>query len=337
MKLSQLHNLLAIVEQGSLRAAARHLGLAQPTLTRSIQELEKELGVSLFERAHQGITLTPMGQRFINRAQKIDNDARQALDEIRQLQGVSSGTLHVCLSTMTHLAFLPYALKAFRARYPNIMLEISEAQFCDVEEQVKNGAVDCYIGPATEHPASTALHIEKVLSHRRAILCRRGHPLAGASSLRELGAAEWITTSVTGKPEEELAPLFAQHDLPAPRLVLRANTALTIITAIVSSDLLAMLPVEWVHSEVTRNLVDTIAVDEILPAPPICIARRSSLPLTPAADYFCDLIRRAIAYAEPRMAGAAKLATVPAVHVAAAGAMAGRRVTTARRVTALAS
>ena len=318
MKLSQLHNLLAVVEQGSLRAAARHLGLAQPTLTRSIQELEKELGVSLFERAHQGITLTQMGQRFISRAQKIDNDARQALDEIRQLQGVDSGALHVCLSTMTHLAYLPYVLKTFRARYPNVRLEISEGHFGEVEEQLKNGTVDCYAGPAPEYPASTALHLENVLNHHRVILCRRGHPLAGARTLRELGGAEWITTSVTGRPEQELAPLFAQHGLPAPRLGLRATTALTFITSIVSSDLLAMLPVEWLNSELTRNLVDTIDVDETLPAPPICIAWRAGLPLTPAGEYFCNLIRRAIIHAQPLAVSPAGLAALPRVSGAPA-------------------
>ncbi|MES2258138.1 MAG: LysR substrate-binding domain-containing protein [Pseudomonadota bacterium] len=334
MKLSQLHNLLAIVEQGSLRAAARHLGLAQPTLTRSIQELERELGVSLFERGQQGITLTAMGQRFINRAQKIDNDARQALDEIRQLQGAGGGTLNVCLSTMTHLAFLPYALKTFRARYPNVFLDIREGQFRDVEDPLKNGMIDCYIGPSPEHPVSTALHVEKVLDHRRVIVCRRGHPLAGARSLRELANAEWITTSVTGKAQEELGPLFAGHGLPAPRLVMRANTALTFITSIVSSDLLAMLPVEWTHSEVTRNLVDSIEIDEVLPAPPLCIAWRASLPLTPAADYFCDLIRRAIAHARPLAAVRSGIA--PVMPLRQPG-MAPARPAAERRVPALAS
>ena len=50
MKLSQLRDVLAVAEHGSLRAAGRHLDVAQPAITRSIQELEKELGVALFER-----------------------------------------------------------------------------------------------------------------------------------------------------------------------------------------------------------------------------------------------------------------------------------------------
>ena len=58
MKLNQLRDMVAIVQQGSLRAAARHLDLAQPALTRSIRTLERDLGTALFEREARGMVLT---------------------------------------------------------------------------------------------------------------------------------------------------------------------------------------------------------------------------------------------------------------------------------------
>src|SRR5580693_6822900 len=74
MKLHQLRDLVAIAEHGSLRAAARHLGIAQPTLTRSLSELERELGAPLFERRARGMVATALGQAFIRRAIAIVND-----------------------------------------------------------------------------------------------------------------------------------------------------------------------------------------------------------------------------------------------------------------------
>ncbi|MGA9009437.1 MAG: LysR family transcriptional regulator, partial [Xanthobacteraceae bacterium] len=59
MKLNQFRDVVAIAERGSLRAAARYLQLAQPALTRSVQELERELGAPLFERRARGMVLTP--------------------------------------------------------------------------------------------------------------------------------------------------------------------------------------------------------------------------------------------------------------------------------------
>ena len=68
-----------------------------------------------------------------------------------------------------------------------------------------------------------------------------------------------------------------------------------------------MLPVQWITSPLTRDALQTIAVAESLPAPPMCVVRRAGLPLTPAAEYFCDVIRRAAARvgkAEPPRASA---------------------------------
>ncbi|MES2261098.1 MAG: LysR substrate-binding domain-containing protein [Pseudomonadota bacterium] len=298
MKLSQLRNLMAIADKGSVRAAARHLGLAQPALTRSMQELEHELGVSLFERGARGITLTPMGSRFLARAQTIQGEVRRAQDEIAQWQGETEGSLFVCLSTVAHIALFPYALKEFRARYPNVVMDVLDGVFPSAEQFLKTGALDCYIGPAPAQTPSSDLLVEKLFDNTRVILCRRGHPLSAAHSLRDLVDAEWATTSVTHKAEEELGPLFAQHGLPPPRLVLRAHSALTYITSIAYSDLLTMLPVQWAEFEITRNALDIVRVEETLPAAPICIVRRADLPLTPAAEYFCDMIRRASAHLE---------------------------------------
>ena len=55
MKIHHLRDVLAVAEHGSLRAAARHLGVAQPALTRSVRELERELGAVLFERDRKSV------------------------------------------------------------------------------------------------------------------------------------------------------------------------------------------------------------------------------------------------------------------------------------------
>ena len=74
MKLEQLQHLIAIVEHGSLRSAARRLDVPQPALTRSVRALERELGVDLFARQTTGMVLTAEGVRFHCRACAIAND-----------------------------------------------------------------------------------------------------------------------------------------------------------------------------------------------------------------------------------------------------------------------
>ena len=104
MKLNALRDFLAVAETGGLRAAARQLGAAQPAITRSIQELEKELGVALFERSAKGVRLTPMGTAFMRRASAVRNELHKAKDEMAQLRGETHGRVSVCLSSASHMA-----------------------------------------------------------------------------------------------------------------------------------------------------------------------------------------------------------------------------------------
>lgn len=297
MKFSSLRDFLAVAERGSLRAAARQLGVAQPAITRSIHELEKELGVVLFERRAQGVTLTAMGEVFHRRANCVRGELQKAKDEIDQLRGETHGKVTVCLSSVPHLALLPNALRPYRARFPHVKLEIIDAVFPRVEGALKDGTIDCYIGPVPSKLPSE-LTGEKLFDNYRLILGRKGHPLAKARSLAELVDAEWITTSITHKAEEELGPLFEQHGLPAPHLVMQAHSALTFLTAVAYSDLLMMLPIQWIQFPLWKDVLQPINVAESLPAPPIFMVKRTAMPLTPAADYFCDMMRRASMHME---------------------------------------
>lgn len=292
MRFNQLRDFLAVAERGSLRAAARHLDLAQPTLTRSIHELERELGATLFERQSKGMTLTPTGEILRRRATSVTSEMRRIKEEIDQLRGNTQGKVTVCLSSVPHIALLPHALGAFRQRYPDVHLDVFDGLFPGTEAALKEGSVDCYFGPV---PTSVASHfvVEKLFDNTRVILCRNGHPLQNARSLKELVDAHWLGTSITPKAEDELGPLFASHGLPAPHLVMQAHSALTFVVSAVYSDVLLMLPVQWTQFELTRNMLRRIDVAEPLLAPPISLVTRAGLPLTPAAEYFCDMMRRA--------------------------------------------
>jgi hypothetical protein len=80
---------------------------------------------------------------------------------------------------------------------------------------------------------------------------------------------------------------------------MRAQSSLTFLVSMAYSDLLMMMPVQWVQVPLWRDVLEQIHVSESLPAPPICLVQRAGMPLTPAADYFCTLIRRASGRVQP--------------------------------------
>ena len=174
IKLSQLRHVLAVSEMGSLRAAGRHLGIAQPAITRSIRDLEQELGAILFERHAKGVRLTEIGKAFLARAHAVQAELVRAKDEVEQLKGRLSGKVSMALSTASSMALLPAALAEFRKRYPDAMLKISETFFAPIERELLDGRTDFYVGPFEAGSTANSFIVELLFDNQRRVVARRG-------------------------------------------------------------------------------------------------------------------------------------------------------------------
>jgi LysR family transcriptional regulator of abg operon len=283
-----------VAEKGSLRAAARHLGLAQPSISRSIHALEKELDVPLLERGARGTVLTPSGQLFARRAGAAAGELRRAREELAQLHGDASGSVSVGLSSVPLLALLPKAYAPFSERYPRIELRLIDGAFPAMEAQLKEGRIDFYVGVSPWKRPSAELVVEKLFDNTRVVVARHGHPLSGARALADLVGARWVSTSITANAQAEIGDLFRQHRLPMPRVgATTTGGALGLITLLANSDLLAIVPRQWLEYSPTRGALAKVDLKEKLAAPPIVIIRRAALPLTPAAEFLADQLRRA--------------------------------------------
>jgi LysR family transcriptional regulator, regulator of abg operon len=297
MKLSQLRNIRGIVEHGSLRAAARVLGLSQPALTRSVQELERELGATLFERRGRGVTLTPAGEVLVRRAKVILGDVRRAHEEVQQISGSNQGTVVAALSFAAHFALLPHTLRRFRKRYPQVFLRLIEGFFPSLEAGLKDGSIDFYAGPRPEGTVPDGLVAERLFNHDMSVVCRAGHPLARtpksktAVSLADLSGCEWVTAGITHLADDELGEVFEKNQLPPRKIVSQTHSALSLVMTLISSDLLAMVPLQFTNYPLASDAIVSIPVKEHLPGPTIVLVRRSGLSLTPAAQYFVDLLQ----------------------------------------------
>ncbi|MBB3228218.1 DNA-binding transcriptional LysR family regulator [Luteibacter sp. Sphag1AF] len=292
LKLSQIRDVVAIADGGSLRAAAQNLGLAQPALTRSIREVEHDLGVELFERLPRGMRLTPAGEVFVRRMRSIQAELQRSRDEIDQLKGLTIGQLTIGLSMASTIALLSGALAPFKARYPGVKLKIVEGLFPGLRRQIADGDLDFYVGPVAEVPLPREFVLEQLFTNERLVLGRVGHPMAHASSLAELADASWIGSALTEHREDELGLVFSTRGLPPPRVEVETSSALSTMMVAANSDLLAMLPRQYLRHPGAVDLLMPIPIRERLAAPAICLVRRAALPLPPAAEFFTDLIRR---------------------------------------------
>ena len=293
MKLSQLRDVLAVSENGSLRAAGRHLGIAQPAITRSIREIEHELGVSLFERHAKGVRLTDIGRAFVRRAEAVQSELRRAKDEVEQLKGGLSGEVSVALSTASSISLMPKAMAEFRKRYPDVILKISETFFAPIERDLHSGRIDFYVGPFEAGGTSNTFHVEKLFDNQRWIAARRGHALGKATSFVELADAQWLRPAVAERSTEgDFETALAEIGLDHAQIVVQSRSALITMLTVANSDLLTVLPQQWLDFPLTATLIEALPLPPFRAAP-ICLVRRQDMPLTPVAEYLADMMCRA--------------------------------------------
>lgn len=291
VKLSHLRDVIAVAEHGSLRAAARALGSVQPGITRSIREIEHELGITLFERHAKGVRLTDMGRVFLRRAEAVNAQVRRAREEIEQMKGRMTGEVSIALSPASIISVLPTAVSQFRRLYPDAVLNIHESFLPEIERDLISGAIDFYIGPIDPRADTSQLRVEHLFDKSNLIVARRDHPLAGATSLEQLVGAHWIKPSSSAPSSAgDLDVMFERAGLPRPHIVINASSTLISMLTIADSDLLTLVPQQWLDRPMIAGLVVPLDI-EPPPAASIAIVQRPDLPLTPVAKRLCELIR----------------------------------------------
>jgi len=293
MKIHHLRNLVAVADATSIRGAARAQGLAQPAITRGLRDLEKELGVPLLERHGKGVSLTVYGQSFVVRARAVLQDMERGRQEIEQLRGKGTGKVSAGLSSAVFLALVPDVYRAFRSAFPDALLSLTEGLFPALAPRLKDGSLDFYIGPRPLGELESGYELQLLFRNTRLVVCRQGHPLAQASSLRELLTADWIMTGLSQPVEIEFEKQFSVHRLPAPKSVTQMLTTLPLVALLAATDALAFLPQQWISSSIFKSTLQSIPVIEPLDGPDIVLIKRSAMPLTPLAESMATLFERA--------------------------------------------
>lgn len=297
MKLSNIRDILAVAECGSLRAASRKLGITQPTMTRSIRDTEHELGLELFKRSRNGVTLTDTGSMFVRRAAVIQNELRKITEESQQAQGDYQGQVSVAMSAAASIALIPKILGPFERRYPKALMKLTESLFKPVEADLYSGSIDLFIGPYQSKVQNTSLQVDFLFETKRIIVARKGHPLSKATSLSMLTGARWIKPSFfQGQDETDLLAPFEQSGLPNPTIVSNTHSTMMTLLAVANSDSLAIIPRQWLDLPLSEQSLQALPVKEVISSAPICIVRRRDVPLTPLAQGFYDIVERASAH-----------------------------------------
>ncbi len=155
MTITQLQYVLAVAEHKNFTLAAEKCFVTQPTLSMQIQKVEEELNIQIFDRTKKPIQLTDIGQKIVNQAKNIVNEADRMKDIVEQQKGFIGGEFKLGIIPTVMPTLLRMFLYTFVKKYPKVKLIIEELNTDDIILRLKNGNLDAAI-------AATPLNEEKL-------------------------------------------------------------------------------------------------------------------------------------------------------------------------------
>lgn len=142
MNLHHLRLFAAVIDQGGFTKAAAALNLSQPAISKSLKELEGELGLSLIDRSGRSMKVTEAGRALYARARELFGVERIAERELRELRGLKRGVLRIGASTTIATYMLPPVLGRFHLRHPRVRIQTSSANTRAVLRMLLESRVD---------------------------------------------------------------------------------------------------------------------------------------------------------------------------------------------------
>lgn len=205
MDLKELRAFVEVVRQGGFSRAAKTLFATQSTVSKSVKQLEDELGLPLLERAGHRSTLTAAGEVVLQRATAMLAQRDDLLAELDELQGLKRGVLRLGLPFIGSSTLFSPVFARYHKLYPGVAIRFIERGSRRLEELVLAGEVD--LG-ATLLPVGEAFGWQEVRCEPLHALVPAGHPLAGREELRlaELRNTDFILFG----PEFAITPMILE-------------------------------------------------------------------------------------------------------------------------------
>jgi DNA-binding transcriptional LysR family regulator len=213
-RLKQMRAFCEVVRTGSITLAAQKMFLSQPSVTLQIQAMERELGVTVFERRGPVLKLTPDGEALYALAKPLV-DGIDSLEEnfAAQHGKLDSGELNICAGESTILYILPEAVRLFVSAHPRIQLKIHNETGRDGLKMLRADEVDLVVGSMMDVPDD--ITYQPVVTYDPALIVPLGHPLAGKTkvTLEEISQYGMILPPRHLSTWRMVKYVFQQHNL----------------------------------------------------------------------------------------------------------------------------
>jgi DNA-binding transcriptional LysR family regulator len=299
MKLQDLYVLMAVVQAGSMRKAAAHLNSNQPSISRSIAELEHTLGVRLLDRNPQGVEPTQFGRALLDCGTAVFDDLHQGVKNIEFLADPTTGEVRIGSGAFLAASFVSGVVDRLSRRYPRIVFRLEVTQADAPGHGVSERNVDFVIASLRGGLVTDEKFGFEVLYDDSNVV------VAGAQSpwvrRRSIALADLVNESwVLPPPQRAYGPLFVEafraNGLDYPRTTVFTISAEARISLVATGHFLSIVPTSILRFPRRRPEIKVLPVKLSISRVPFGIVTLRNRTLSPVAQLF---IRHAREVAKP--------------------------------------
>jgi DNA-binding transcriptional LysR family regulator len=292
----RLNHLVAVARCGSFTAAAQAVGVTQSAVTKSVADLERQLGYTVFHRTARGALITEKGRDFVERAARLLEDARELIEGSATGGDAFAGVLRigVCPASLEWRLIDPIA--RLQNRHPSIRLDISGSSFERMVQQLRNGGVDVALGFDAAFGDWPDIHREPIGELRSFLFVRPNHPLLQkkAITLKDLSCYEFVSPSDSRPYGATIRNIYESQGIEW-RKRLHVIDYFPIVRRIVSnSDAIGVVAQSHAVAASFQRQFKVLEHNDVFEAAPMCCAIRARWDPTPAVRSFIAAVRQDI-------------------------------------------
>jgi DNA-binding transcriptional LysR family regulator len=294
VKFHQLKALETIAQVGSLQEAARTMGLTQPALSRSVRELERQLGAPMLVRHARGVALTAFGRIAVKRAVAVRREVEKLEEEIGSLRAEIGGKLSIGFTSLAG-GTMAEQVAGFVERHPGVELKLVELRPSEILAGLRQGSLDLGLVTLYGSHALQGLDVLPVASFETTLMAGGRRP-DRRLSVSDLMAEQWVDAD-GGEPEQGyIFTLARQLGVAPPARTLKCpsmNVSVQLASKLGAVCYMVSGGIAFFRPEIEAGALTPLEVDFALPSMNVVVAYPDEALLSPAAREMTRLLRSA--------------------------------------------
>jgi DNA-binding transcriptional LysR family regulator len=294
MKLGQLRNLIAVVEAGTVRQAAKTLNLSQSSITKSIQQLEQLLHVELLHRSSHGVTPTEAGKALLAHAKRVEAELRHARNDVEAVRGATLGEIRVSASPTVATGLLPRAIVEFQRVRSRVSFLIQEGVYPDVLPAVRTGDLDFAVCLVPERPRDETLNFENLIRDRLVPAVHVDHPIISARKMKlaDLLDLDWVTYRRSRSGLDIFEQTFVTNGLEPPKSTIECTSFVAALALVEYGNYVTLVPSQIFSGAQKPRSIAPLLLDSPMPPWQVAVISRPKHDLSAVCQFFLDELRR---------------------------------------------